>query len=208
MDDQELPGMPEPPAPPAVEDTPPDASRTRAPRTRSRSGKRKPAATPADKPPRTRTPRPPRPRVSASQRAEVYGRKMLPLYAMLGMGSQLFPGVGADGAQILTQYAPLMAKSWGPLAADNEAVAALVDRLTESSALMGLVMSHVAVAGAVLAAKGKAPAQLGMLAPLFAAMSENPDALAALLQQDSGAPTQDGAPVPSPPRVGAEPVSA
>lgn len=192
--DDALPGMPAP----VVDDTPPDASRTKTTRTRKRTRKTTSSpATSADKPPRTRAPRPPRSRVAKADPA-LYGQKLLPLYALGAMASKF--AIGDEGSQIVLNYAPMMARSWGPLAAENPAVRALIDKLTESSAVLGVVTAHLAVAGAVLAAKGKVPAELGMLAPLLEAMGD-PAAMAAMFP--GAVPAQDAAPAPTPPQEAA-----
>lgn len=183
----------EPVRPDAGGDTPPSrpkrtyTKRTRAARVRSRAGA-------ADKPPRVRAPRTPsapggpRPK----RNAQVYGAKLLPWYAMAGM---VMPRVvGTQGSAVYGENIGMMAASWGPLAAENDAVAAMIDKLTESSAVLGVVMAHVAVGLGIAHATGRGPAEFAMLAPMLRDLANNPEALAAMFA--GGGESAQGSPSP------------
>lgn len=193
-DDTTTPMFHEPAAPAPAADVAPNSKRTRVrkPRPSRARGASTAPLTPADKPPRIRAPRAPRPRTSKAVDAEEYGRKLLPWYAIAGL---VAPRVLGEEGELVARYAPMMAASWGPLCAENEAVRALVDKLSESSAVLGVVTAHVVVAGAVLAAKGKAPQELATFAEMMLAgdVGAQPQPT-----DPGGVPAQDAPPVQPP----------
>lgn len=141
-------------------------------------------ATPSDEPvrtrvrtPRVRKPREPKARTVKAQTtaptrtAEQYGaeatKAVRELAATLALGSQLVPALALD-AVALSLYAEPLGQATGKVAAENAALAKVLDRIIEASAVSQLVGVIVTLGAQLAANHGALPApmlQLGVALP-------------------------------------------
>jgi hypothetical protein len=155
----------------AATDVAPDKpKRVRKPRTR---GPRKPRAsrTAAASGAGDKAPRAPRARKAA------LGPRIANLYTMAGLGLAAVPNPATAAAGMaMVQNAAELGKAWEALAKDNPRVADALESLLTVSTVGTVVLAHLPVVFAALAAGGKLPPHLAALAGIDLATAAERDA--------------------------------